>query len=140
MPKNTDALAILKAITPDDPEMADLLKAAALNAELAQIIYAARTQAGLTQKQLADRIGTQQSVISRLEDADYEGHSLSMLQAIAHALNTLRSTFSADRLPFTTEYLNPISPPSQTKPDRLSSRQSNIREEWKQCPSPNYCR
>jgi hypothetical protein len=29
----------------------------------------------------ADRIGTQQSVISRLEDADYEGHSLSMLQS-----------------------------------------------------------
>jgi ribosome-binding protein aMBF1 (putative translation factor) len=87
MPKTTDALAILKAITPDDPEMADLLKDSFLNAELAQIIYAARTQAGLTQKQLADRIGTQQSVISRLEDADYEGHSLSMLQAIAHALN-----------------------------------------------------
>jgi hypothetical protein len=32
-------------------------------------------------------IGTQQSVISRLEDADYEGHSLSMLQSIAQALN-----------------------------------------------------
>jgi ribosome-binding protein aMBF1 (putative translation factor) len=87
MAKTTDALAILKAITPDDPEMADLLKTSSLNAELAQKIYAARTQAGLTQKQLADRIGTQQSVISRLEDADYEGHSLSLLQSIAQALN-----------------------------------------------------
>ncbi|MFB2894243.1 helix-turn-helix domain-containing protein [Aerosakkonemataceae cyanobacterium BLCC-F50] len=35
----------------------------------------------------ADRIGTKQSVIARLEDADYEGHSLSMLQKIARALN-----------------------------------------------------
>jgi hypothetical protein len=35
----------------------------------------------------ADRIGTQQSVIYRLEDADYEGHSLSMLQSIAQTLN-----------------------------------------------------
>jgi predicted transcriptional regulator len=35
---------------------------------------------------LAERIGTKQSVISRLEDADYEGHSLTMLQRIATAL------------------------------------------------------
>ncbi|MBW4552423.1 MAG: helix-turn-helix transcriptional regulator [Aphanocapsa sp. GSE-SYN-MK-11-07L] len=41
----------------------------------------------MTQQQLADRIGTKQSVIARLEDADYEGHSLSMLQRIAGALN-----------------------------------------------------
>ena len=33
----------------------------------------------LPQKELAELIGTTQSVISRLEDADYEGHSLSML-------------------------------------------------------------
>ncbi|MFM5979750.1 MAG: helix-turn-helix transcriptional regulator, partial [Sphaerospermopsis kisseleviana] len=51
------------------------------------IIYDARKQAGLTQKQLADLVGTTQSVIARLEDADYEGHSLSMLARIAAALN-----------------------------------------------------
>ena len=39
------------------------------------------------QKELADLIGTTQSVISRLEDADYEGHSLTMLSRIARALN-----------------------------------------------------
>jgi hypothetical protein len=32
-------------------------------------------------------IGTTQSVISRLEDADYEGHSFSMLEKITRALN-----------------------------------------------------
>jgi transcriptional regulator with XRE-family HTH domain len=36
---------------------------------------------------LAKRVGTTQSVISRLEDADYEGHSLEMLQRIAKAVN-----------------------------------------------------
>jgi ribosome-binding protein aMBF1 (putative translation factor) len=51
-----------------------------------QLIYAARTKAGLSQADLAERIGTKQSVISRLEDADYEGHSLSVLQRIAVAL------------------------------------------------------
>ena len=60
---------------------------ALVNAEVAQLIYDARTKSKLTQKQLADLVGTTQSVIARLEDADYEGHSLSMLQRIASALN-----------------------------------------------------
>jgi len=46
-----------------------------------------RTKAKLTQKELAARVGTTPSVISRLEDDDYEGHSLAMLQRIAVALN-----------------------------------------------------
>lgn len=58
-----------------------------MNARVARLIYEARTQAGLTQQQLADLIGTQQPVIARLEDADYEGHSLSMLNRIAAALD-----------------------------------------------------
>jgi glycine/serine hydroxymethyltransferase len=56
-------------------------------AEVAQLIHDLRTQAGLSQKELADAIGTTQSVISRLEDADYSGHSLTMLNRIAGALN-----------------------------------------------------
>ena len=38
-------------------------------------------------KQLAKLVGTTPSVICRLEDADYEGHSLAMLRRIAAALN-----------------------------------------------------
>jgi len=58
-----------------------------LNARVARKLYDLRTGAGLTQKELADRVGTTASVISRLEDADYEGHSLSMLRRIADALD-----------------------------------------------------
>jgi predicted transcriptional regulator len=36
---------------------------------------------------LAKRIGTSASAICRLDDADYEGHSLSMLKRIAEALD-----------------------------------------------------
>jgi DNA-binding XRE family transcriptional regulator len=50
-------------------------------------IYQLRVKAGLTQKQLAGMIGTTQSVISRLEDADYDGHSINILERIARALN-----------------------------------------------------
>jgi ribosome-binding protein aMBF1 (putative translation factor) len=87
MAKTNDALEILQNLISDDPEMEDMIKESSLNAELAQMIYRVRTQAGLTQQQLADRIGTKQSVIARLEDAEYQGHSLSMLQKIADALN-----------------------------------------------------
>ena len=63
------------------------LAEATLNAQIAQEIYALRTGAGFTQKQLAQFVGTTDSVISRLEDADYTGHSLGMLQRICAALN-----------------------------------------------------
>jgi ribosome-binding protein aMBF1 (putative translation factor) len=56
------------------------------DAEVAQLIHDRRVAAGLTQKQLAKLVGRAQSVISRLEDADYEGHSFTMLQRIAGAL------------------------------------------------------
>ena len=71
--------------------MRRLIEAERVNADIAQMIYDARTQAGLTQEELTKRVGTKQPVIARLEDADYEGHSLNMLQRIAKALNrTLR--------------------------------------------------
>jgi transcriptional regulator with XRE-family HTH domain len=42
--------------------------------------------AGLSQRELAQRVGTSASAICRLEDADYDGHSLSLLKRIAQAL------------------------------------------------------
>lgn len=47
------------------------------NEAIARKIYELRSGAELTQSQLAKLIGTTASVICRLEDADYEGHSLS---------------------------------------------------------------
>ncbi|MEO7993342.1 MAG: helix-turn-helix domain-containing protein [bacterium] len=69
-----------------DPEAERLLREARIAARVAQQIYDARTAAGLTQAQLAELVGTRQSVIARLEDADYTSHSLRMLRRIASAL------------------------------------------------------
>jgi transcriptional regulator with XRE-family HTH domain len=87
-----------------------MLKDSSVNAQVSMIIYDVRKQAGLTQRQLADLVGTTRSplaqpatvlpecirvlvwqvaelsVIAQLEDADYDGHSLSMLARIASAL------------------------------------------------------
>jgi DNA-binding XRE family transcriptional regulator len=66
--------------------VAELAEAEAV-ASVARKIYALRKRAGLTQQQLAKLVGTTTSVICRLEDADYESHSLAMLRRIAGALN-----------------------------------------------------
>jgi ribosome-binding protein aMBF1 (putative translation factor) len=87
MAKTRDALKILDHLTGDDAALQRLIAEETLNANVARMIYQARTKAGLTQQQLADLVGTKQPVIARLEDADYEGHSLGMLQRIATALH-----------------------------------------------------
>jgi ribosome-binding protein aMBF1 (putative translation factor) len=86
MAKTTNALKIMHKMVGNEPKSHRLLDNARVNAQVAQLVYDARTEAGLTQRQLAERIGTKQSVIARLEDADYEGHSLSMLKRIAGAV------------------------------------------------------
>ena len=65
--------------------MLDLLETERQQAEIAQQIYDLRTAAGLTQCELAARVGTTASVICRLEDADYDRYSLTMLRRIAAA-------------------------------------------------------
>ena len=63
------------------------LEEARASADVARKIYSLRTEAGLTQAKLAKLVGTSRSVISRLEDDDYRGHSLAMLRRIAAALD-----------------------------------------------------
>jgi transcriptional regulator with XRE-family HTH domain len=85
--KTTNSIEILhRRYIGDNAERQESLEAERVHAQVARTIYDLRKQAGLTQKELAKLIGTTQSVISRLEDADYEGHSLSMLSRIANAL------------------------------------------------------
>ncbi|MBI3694991.1 MAG: XRE family transcriptional regulator [Acidobacteria bacterium] len=86
MPKTRNALKILERVTGTDAGLKAGIAAARINMEIAEMIYDARTKAGLSQRELAELIGSKQPVIARLEDADYGGHSLTMLQRIAAAL------------------------------------------------------
>jgi ribosome-binding protein aMBF1 (putative translation factor) len=86
--KTTDAVSILHArYIKGSKKRLPSLEAERENLRIAEQIYELRTSAGLTQKDLARRVGTTQSVISRLEDADYGGHSLNMLERVAHAFH-----------------------------------------------------
>lgn len=69
------------------PEMMAMLEEERTHAEVARKIYDLRAKVGLTQRALARLVGTTTSVICRLEDADYKGHSLGMLRRIAAAVD-----------------------------------------------------
>jgi DNA-binding XRE family transcriptional regulator len=84
----TDAVEILhRRFFEGKPDRLKYLEEARANDEIARNIYQLRSASGLTQTQLGKLIGTTASVICRLEDADYEGHSLAMLRRIGAALN-----------------------------------------------------
>jgi ribosome-binding protein aMBF1 (putative translation factor) len=84
--RTSDALALVEELTGKSQEMADLVEQEQANLDVAREIYELRIKAKLSQAELARKVGTTQSVISRLEDADYDGHSLAMLRRIASAL------------------------------------------------------
>jgi ribosome-binding protein aMBF1 (putative translation factor) len=84
--KIKNALEILKKRIGRTPQLKALVEEERVNFQAALTIQQARKKAGLTQVQLAKEIGTTQSVIARLEDANYKGHTLKILEHIAEAL------------------------------------------------------
>ena len=84
----TDAIEIIhRRHYEGRPQRIAQLAEAEANDTVARKIFTLRKRAGLTQAQLAKMVGTTTSVICRLEDADYQGHSLAMLRRVADALN-----------------------------------------------------
>lgn len=84
-----------------DAEMLELLEEQRQQADIAQQIHDLRTAAGLTQRELAARVGTTASVICRLEDANYDRYSLVMLRRIAAVLDsrvTVRFTPASEKV------------------------------------------
>ena len=69
-----------------DQEFAQRFKKAGEAWDVALKLASLRKASGLSQKELARRVGTSQQQISRLESPTYEGHSLSMLRRVADVL------------------------------------------------------
>jgi ribosome-binding protein aMBF1 (putative translation factor) len=66
---------------------------------LGQLIYDLRTDAGLSQRELAVRIGTTQSVISRLEEGGGARNRIDTLARVATALNRHLVVSFPERVP-----------------------------------------
>ena len=94
-PRN-DAVTVIDRLFGDVEGWSESVNESANANEVAQQLYALRERHALTQKELASLVGTTQSAIARLEDASYEGHSLSLLTRIATAVGErVRVTFEA---------------------------------------------
>jgi transcriptional regulator with XRE-family HTH domain len=81
-----DGVALIDAMFGDTPGWDQAVRDANERLNAAQAIHALRVRHKLTQSELADLVNTKQSVIARLEDAAYAGHSMRMLQRIAVAV------------------------------------------------------
>jgi len=87
MAKTRDFSKVIDQELANDKELAALVERERVSALIARTIYQARTDEGLTQTELGDLVGTTQSGIARLEDADYGRGTVTMLYRIAKALN-----------------------------------------------------
>jgi len=85
--KTTDAVTIMhNHYIKGDPKRLASIARTRLHTDIALMIRDARKKARLSQRELAEMTDTCQSVISRLESIDYEGHTIGMLVKIASAL------------------------------------------------------
>lgn len=82
----SDFRDFLKENLENDPEFKTMWDESAEKRVLVKTIIALRVEGHLTQKELADKIGTNQSAISRLESGKYNP-SVDFLMRIGKALN-----------------------------------------------------
>lgn len=90
----SDALAFLDSIIPDTPESRLAERQEIFRIALTQAMRDARKRAGLTQKQLAEKLGVGQSWVSKLESANND-HTF---ESVIAYLNAVGADFEASIL------------------------------------------
>ena len=85
--QTTDAIVMIKQELAADAKLANLVEEEMHRLKIAEKIRQARKHTGLSQRELAKRIKTTQSVVSRLESNNYERLSLQTLLKISAVLN-----------------------------------------------------
>lgn len=86
MKKRTNFDQYVEDMIRKHPSLKEGLRRADQAWDIAGQVYELRKKAGLTQKELADLVGTKQSNIARLESADYTSYTQKTLEKIAKAL------------------------------------------------------
>jgi len=83
----TDAVEILHRLYfADHPRMVTMLEEERIKLDIAQQVYDLRESTSLNQVEFAKLVGVERSVISDLEESDYEGDAFVMLNCIAKAI------------------------------------------------------
>lgn len=98
--RTVDGSAWMREQLESNPALAAAVEEEQEKFEIAETIYEARIEAGLTQAQLAELVGTSQPAIARLESTDYGRFSHTTLRKIAKALNLkLKVTLTKEKQP-----------------------------------------
>lgn len=70
-----------------DPEWNQMVQEEMIKARVGQIVYHLRTEAGLSQTRLAEMTGATQAMISKVENADYDGDYFGLLLKVCFVLH-----------------------------------------------------
>jgi predicted XRE-type DNA-binding protein len=93
-----------------DPEFRAIYEEEAAKSELWLQLVDARQQAGLTQKQMAERIGVTQSQVARIEKAGYDAYTLNTLRKYVAALGEGYSLEVRIHTPDEQDFHHPVTP------------------------------
>jgi DNA-binding XRE family transcriptional regulator len=131
MAKTKNYADVIQEELAGNQEAADAVAQEILNAHIAMQLYKLRTDAGLTQAQLAKLVDTSQPVIARLEDADYYGRSLTLLHRIAMALGcTIELNFHKPQVQEQVSYVdNWVFEPIEVQPAKASLATKTVRSQ-----------
>ena len=97
-----------EALLKQDPSLQEEFDKADRAWDIAFQIRELREKAGFTQKQLAEMVGTKQSNIARIEDADYTRYTLTTLEKVTRALKARLEIRITPRKSPTNSSINPI--------------------------------
>lgn len=86
MPKTTDAIKMIDAELANDPALRKAVRIAEINAIASMELYRIRTEARLSQEQLATLLKVSPSVIDHLEAGDMQENGAWILISAASAL------------------------------------------------------
>ncbi len=85
--KTSDAVELMDSWYGGDPEWDQMVIEEEIKARVGQLVYNLRTEAGLSQTRLAEMTGVTQAMISKLENADYDGDFFGLLLKVCFVLH-----------------------------------------------------
>lgn len=85
--RTSNALTIIDDMFGGDAQWEQLVAEESLKLRIGQMVYDVREDAGLDQRQLAERVGVDAEVIRRVEAADYDDGPIEILIRVCLALH-----------------------------------------------------
>lgn len=124
----TDAVEILhRRFVQNDPEMQEALYEVRSEHRIAKAITDLRGNLALSQKKFAELVGITASAVRDLEDADYDGNAMNMLEKIASAVK--------DNVELDIRFVAPKKVPPTSRNGTATKKKTRLVRDGKHAPS-----